>query len=96
MYGSLCICTHYFSAAGQVVVDTSLPLRSNNYSKILSVKPIAVSASQRVQFLVKGNNLARPATRFLLAILERMFLASYDVKFDFIVVCGWFLCRYLL
>ncbi|XP_031279779.1 squamosa promoter-binding-like protein 1 [Pistacia vera] len=53
---------------GQVVVDTSLPLRSNNYSQILSVKPIAISASERAQFLVKGVNLARPATRLLCAV----------------------------
>lgn len=49
--------------AGHVVVDTSLPLKSNNYSKILSVAPIAISASERVQFSVKGINLSRPATR---------------------------------
>ncbi|KDO86825.1 hypothetical protein CISIN_1g001971mg [Citrus sinensis] len=42
---------------GQVVLDTSLPPRSNNYSKILSVKPIAVPASERAQFFVKGINL---------------------------------------
>ncbi|KAH9730976.1 Squamosa promoter-binding-like protein 12 [Citrus sinensis] len=44
---------------GQVVLDTSLPPRSNNYSKILSVKPIAVPASERAQFFVKGINLGR-------------------------------------
>lgn len=53
---------------GQVVVDTSLPLRSNNYTKILSVKPIAVPASERAQFLVKGINLGRSATRLLCAV----------------------------
>nr|AVV48326.1 squamosa promoter binding-like protein [Litchi chinensis] len=53
---------------GQVIVDTTLPLRSNNYSRILSVKPIAISASERAQFLVQGINLARPATRLLCAV----------------------------
>ncbi|KAK9207075.1 hypothetical protein WN943_017360 [Citrus x changshan-huyou] len=53
---------------GQVVLDTSLPPRSNNYSKILSVKPIAVPASERAQFLVKGINLGRSATRLLCAV----------------------------
>ncbi|KDO86826.1 hypothetical protein CISIN_1g001971mg [Citrus sinensis] len=55
---------------GQVVLDTSLPPRSNNYSKILSVKPIAVPASERAQFFVKGINLGRSATRSPLFILE--------------------------
>ncbi|KDO86820.1 hypothetical protein CISIN_1g001971mg [Citrus sinensis] len=53
---------------GQVVLDTSLPPRSNNYSKILSVKPIAVPASERAQFFVKGINLGRSATRLLCAV----------------------------
>jgi len=53
-----------FHAAGQVVIDTSLPFRSNNYSKILTVSPIAVPASKKAQFSVKGVNLIRPATRY--------------------------------
>nr|QMV47665.1 squamosa-binding protein-like 1A [Paeonia suffruticosa] len=53
---------------GQVVVDTSLPLKSYNYSNILSVRPIAVSVSERAQFTVKGFNLYRPATRILCAL----------------------------
>ncbi|XP_022757734.1 squamosa promoter-binding-like protein 1 [Durio zibethinus] len=53
---------------GQVVIDTSLPLRSNHYSKIMSVKPIAMSATERAQFSVKGINLSRPATRLLCAV----------------------------
>lgn len=57
-------------AAGQVVVDTSLPRRNNNYGKIVSVKPIAISAaSERAQFLVKGINLTRPATRYTLSFM---------------------------
>ncbi|KAA8549030.1 hypothetical protein F0562_000714 [Nyssa sinensis] len=53
---------------GQVVVDTSLPFTSNNYSTILSVKPIAISVSERAQFTVKGFNLRRPSTRLLCAL----------------------------
>ncbi|KAK9013652.1 hypothetical protein V6N11_041653 [Hibiscus sabdariffa] len=53
---------------GQVVVDTSLPLRSNHYSKIMSVKPIAISATESAQFSVKGINLSQPATRLLCAV----------------------------
>lgn len=53
---------------GQVVVDMSLPLKTNNYSKILSIKPIAISMSEEAQFLVKGFNLSRPATRLLCAL----------------------------
>lgn len=55
--------TAFFYGAGQVVIDTSLPFRSNNYSKIWTVSPIAVPASKRAQFSVKGVNLMRPATR---------------------------------
>ncbi|KAJ6334319.1 hypothetical protein OIU78_011251 [Salix suchowensis] len=53
---------------GQVVVDTSLPLTSNNCSKILSVKPIAITATERTEFLIKGINLSRPATKLLCAV----------------------------
>ncbi|KAI4349790.1 hypothetical protein L6164_010346 [Bauhinia variegata] len=62
---------------GQVVIDTSLPFRSNNYGKILSVSPIAVPASKRTQFLVKGINLIRPASRLLCA-LEGKYLVCED------------------
>ncbi|XP_004494461.1 squamosa promoter-binding-like protein 1 isoform X2 [Cicer arietinum] len=62
---------------GQVVIDTSLPFRSNNYSKILSVSPIAVPASKTAQFSVKGINLTRPATRLLCA-LEGNYLVCED------------------
>ncbi|KAK2418891.1 squamosa promoter-binding protein [Trifolium repens] len=62
---------------GQVVIDTSLPFRSNNYSKILSVSPIAVPASKTAQFSVKGINLTRPATRLLCA-LEGDYLVCED------------------
>ncbi|GLT50569.1 hypothetical protein SLA2020_240470 [Shorea laevis] len=62
---------------GQVVVDSSLPLRSNNYSKITMVKPIAISASEIAQFSVKGINLCRPATRLLCAV-EGKYLVQED------------------
>ncbi|KAJ1397958.1 Ankyrin repeat-containing domain [Sesbania bispinosa] len=62
---------------GQVVIDTSLPFRSNNYSKILTVSPIAVPASKRVQFKVKGVNMIRPAVRLMCA-LEGKYLACED------------------
>ncbi|KHN00233.1 Squamosa promoter-binding-like protein 1 [Glycine soja] len=61
----------------QVVIDTSLPFRSNNYSKILTVSPIAVPASKRAQFSVKGVNLIRPATRLMCA-LEGKYLVCED------------------
>lgn len=51
--------------AGQLVLNTALPLRSINHSKILSVIPIAVSASEKAQFLVKGFNLCDPASRYV-------------------------------
>ena len=62
---------------GQVVIDTSLPFRSNNYGKILSVSPIAVPASKTAHFSVKGINLNRPATRLLCA-LEGNYLSCED------------------
>lgn len=55
-----------FGIAGQVVVNTSLPFGTDNYSTILSVKPIAVTSSGQTQFTVKGLNLSRPSSRYLL------------------------------
>ncbi|THG21247.1 hypothetical protein TEA_026898 [Camellia sinensis var. sinensis] len=57
-----------FMYNGQVVAETSLPLKNDNCSAILSVKPIAVSISERAQFLVKGFNLKQPSTRLLCAL----------------------------
>ncbi|CAL0320893.1 unnamed protein product [Lupinus luteus] len=62
---------------GQVVIDKSLPLRSNSYSKIFSVSPIAVPASRKAQFSVKGMNLICPATRLICA-LEGKYLGCED------------------
>ncbi|XP_020228850.1 squamosa promoter-binding-like protein 1 [Cajanus cajan] len=62
---------------GQVVIDTSLPFRSHSYSKILTVSPIAVPASKKAQFSVKGVNLIRPATRLMCA-LEGKYLPCED------------------
>ncbi|KAL8527128.1 hypothetical protein ACS0TY_005121 [Phlomoides rotata] len=53
---------------GQVVVNTSLPFGTDNYSTILSVKPIAVTSSGQTQFIVKGLNLSRPSSRLLCAL----------------------------
>lgn len=53
--------------AGQVVLNTSLPLGTDSYSTILSVKPIAVTSSARVEFVVKGFNLSPPSTRYALS-----------------------------
>ncbi|KAE9611879.1 hypothetical protein Lal_00048928 [Lupinus albus] len=62
---------------GQVLIDKSLPFKSNNYSKILSVSPIAVPALRRAQFSVKGVNLICSATRLLCA-LEGKYLVCED------------------
>ncbi|XP_050236767.1 squamosa promoter-binding-like protein 1 [Mercurialis annua] len=53
---------------GQVVVDKSLPLRSNHHSKIVNVVPIAVCATERARFVIKGINLSRHTTRLLCAV----------------------------
>lgn len=56
---------------GQVVVDSSLPLRSHDYSHIISVRPLAVAAATgKAQFTVKGINLRRPGTRFYVPSLS--------------------------
>ncbi|KAK4745296.1 hypothetical protein SAY87_011608 [Trapa incisa] len=62
-----------FICNGQLVLDRLLPFRSINQSKILSISPIAVSASERAQFLVKGYDLYNTASR-LLCSLEGKYL----------------------
>lgn len=52
---------------GQVVVDTSLCLKSSNCSRILSVIPVAVSIAEQAQFQIKGSNLSQ-STRLLCAL----------------------------
>ncbi|KAG6667860.1 squamosa promoter-binding-like protein 1 [Carya illinoinensis] len=56
-----------FMHNGQVVLDTPLPLKSNKNCRISSIKPIAVSISERVQFVVKGFNLSCSTARLLCA-----------------------------
>uniref|UniRef100_A0A1D1XPS6 Squamosa promoter-binding-like protein 12 n=1 Tax=Anthurium amnicola TaxID=1678845 RepID=A0A1D1XPS6_9ARAE len=51
---------------GQVVLDTPL-LISSHSCQILSVTPIAVCASKRVNFTVRGLNLAQSSIRLLCA-----------------------------
>lgn len=53
----------YICAAGQVVLDTPLLLKSHKSCRISSIKPIAVPVSERVKFVVKGFNLSRSTTR---------------------------------
>ncbi|XAR56939.1 hypothetical protein NMG60_11024911 [Bertholletia excelsa] len=57
-----------FMYNGRVVLDTLLPSKSPSDCGILSIKPIAVTVSERAQFLVKGFNLARSTTRLLCAL----------------------------
>ena len=57
----------YICPAGQVVLDTPLPLKNQKSCRISSIKPIAVSVSERVQFVVKGCNLFRSSARYSLA-----------------------------
>ncbi|KAG2721204.1 hypothetical protein I3760_02G071100 [Carya illinoinensis] len=56
-----------FMYNGQIVLDTPLPLKSNKNCRISSIKPIAVSLSESVRFIVKGFNLSRPTARLLCA-----------------------------
>lgn len=57
-----------FVCDGQVLLDMSLPCVRNDDTTLLSVRPIAVPVSDRVQFLVKGYNLTKPSTRVLCAL----------------------------
>ncbi|KAG6410008.1 hypothetical protein SASPL_128054 [Salvia splendens] len=57
-----------FVQNGRVVVNTSLPLATDSFSSILSIKPIAVVSSGQAQFNVKGFNLSRPSSRLLCAL----------------------------
>lgn len=41
-----------------------MPLGGTDYSKILSVRPVAVPYSSNVKFEVKGFNLAKESTRY--------------------------------
>nr|GLL42515.1 squamosa promoter-binding-like protein 12 [Ipomoea trifida] len=54
--------------SGKVLVETSLPFNSYEYSTIVSVKPIAVPVSERSQFTVKGFNLSTPLARLHCAL----------------------------
>ncbi|KAI5574322.1 hypothetical protein BDE02_10G138600 [Populus trichocarpa] len=53
---------------GRVVLDTPLPIKSNKNCRISSITPIAVSLSERTQFVVRGFNIVRPVTRVLCAV----------------------------
>ncbi|KAI4325052.1 hypothetical protein MLD38_030480 [Melastoma candidum] len=64
---------------GKVVIETSLPLMSMRCSSIASIRPIAVSVSERAEFSVKGFNLCQPATR-LLCVLEGKYLIQQAVE----------------
>ncbi|CAN1236330.1 Squamosa promoter-binding-like protein 12 [Linum grandiflorum] len=67
-----------FAYNGQVVVDTSSPLRSIDCGKICSVKPIAVSAAGKVRFLIKGTNLSRSSTSRILCAIEGKYLVQEE------------------
>ncbi|KAK7354511.1 hypothetical protein VNO80_19975 [Phaseolus coccineus] len=66
---------------GQVVIDVPLRFKSPQNCQIFCVKPLAVSASSCVQFIVKGFNLLLSNTRLLCA-LEGKYLVQdscYDL-----------------
>ncbi|XP_010469241.1 PREDICTED: squamosa promoter-binding-like protein 12 [Camelina sativa] len=66
-----------FAFNGQVVLDTSLPLRSHDNSQIITVRPLAVT--RKAQFTVKGINLHRPGTRVLCAV-EGTYLVQEETQ----------------
>lgn len=52
--------------SGQVVLNKSLVTERPSCSRIVSVTPIAVPPSSCVSFEVKGSNLVRSTTRFII------------------------------
>lgn len=52
--------------SGQVVLNKSLVMERPSCSRIVSVTPIAVPPSSCVYFEVKGSNLVRSTTRFII------------------------------
>ncbi|XP_047169773.1 squamosa promoter-binding-like protein 1 isoform X2 [Vigna umbellata] len=53
---------------GQVVLDVPLCLKSSHHCTISCIKPLAVPASARAHFIVKGCNLSQSSTRLLCAL----------------------------
>ncbi|KAJ8767274.1 hypothetical protein K2173_017318 [Erythroxylum novogranatense] len=69
---------------GHVVLNAPLPLKSHVNCRISSIKPIAVSLSEKTQFVAKGFNIFQPTTRLLCA-LEGNYLVQqscYDLMDD--------------
>ncbi|CAM8959437.1 unnamed protein product [Rhodiola kirilowii] len=62
---------------GQVVIDATLPYISSG-SRILSVKPIAISMSKKGSFSIKGFNVS-PSNSRLLCALEGQYLAQETI-----------------
>ncbi|XP_020584886.1 squamosa promoter-binding-like protein 1 [Phalaenopsis equestris] len=63
---------------GQVVLNKSLVVERNSYSKILSVTPIAAPPCSRVTFNVKVSNLVRSTTRLHCAFEGRYLSQEID------------------
>ncbi|KAL4579205.1 hypothetical protein LXL04_015343 [Taraxacum kok-saghyz] len=62
-----------FSCNGQIVLNTALPHKLHRNSSILSISPIAVSASNNTRFSVKGFNISWSTSR-MLCVLEGSYL----------------------
>nr|QMV47666.1 squamosa-binding protein-like 1B [Paeonia suffruticosa] len=66
---------------GRVVLDTPLPFRSPKVCRISSIKPIAVPASEKAEFIVKGLNLSQSTSRLLCALEGKYLIqeSCYDL-----------------
>ncbi|GAB2294188.1 hypothetical protein Dimus_028406 [Dionaea muscipula] len=64
-----------FICNGQVVLDIPIPSKNYLTCQISSISPLAVSASQTVQFVIRGSNLSRSTSRLQCA-LEGKYLAQ--------------------
>ncbi|KAL0388942.1 UNVERIFIED_CONTAM: Squamosa promoter-binding-like protein 1 [Sesamum radiatum] len=71
-----------FVCNGEVVLDTPLPMKNHQSCRISSIKPIAVTVSEGVQFVVKGFNLSCSTSRLKTMASEAAFffiVAEKDV-----------------
>lgn len=81
--------------SGQVVLNKSLLMERPSCSRIVSVTPIAVSPSSCVSFEVKGSNLVRSTTRFIIPFFRylRTFFPPGLLSFVIFSACTFFLLQ---
>lgn len=78
--------------SGEVVLNKSLVMENPSCSRIVSVTPIAVPPSSCVFFEVKGSNLVRSTTRFIIPFFRNLstFLTPRLLSFVIFYPCTFF------